>query len=260
MQYLSSVRKKINKDIILTLLSIYFFVSAIVLIKESIFLIGEEQAQSFFGLVNDTPTGVLVGWFGTALIQSSGALDSITITLVSAGILKMSVAVGLILGAELGTTVITQLVSILGHMPRGKEVFRSSFLVAMLHYFYNLFTLLLFFDTEQYALTHPCFDEESLFIKPWKIRAYLERDIATRIPSHPHPSYSKAFNALQATLRTMNISPQPVDIHLLPTAATPFVTDTAIYAPCIDSSPSLIGTWQGIVTQGMILTCLSMKN
>ena len=164
-QYLSFVRKKINKDVILTLISIYFFVSSIVLIKESIFLLGEEQAQSFFGLVNDTPTGVLVGWFGTALIQSSGALDSITITLVSAGILKMSIAVGLILGAELGTTVTTQLVSILGHMPRGKEIFRSSFLVAMLHYFYNLFTLLLFFPIEYLfgILTHLAINSSSFF-------------------------------------------------------------------------------------------------
>lgn len=60
----------------------------------------------------------------------------------------MSIAVAMILGAELGTTVTTQLVSILGYTSRGKEIFKQSFLVAMMHYCYNLFTLLIFYPIE----------------------------------------------------------------------------------------------------------------
>ena len=118
------------------------------LLKESILRVSEEQAKLICGLVKDTTTGVFVGWFGTALIQSSGALDSIVITLVSAEVLPMSIAVAIILGAELGTTVTTQLISILGYMSRPKEIFKQSYSVAMMHFLYNLFTLLLFFPIE----------------------------------------------------------------------------------------------------------------
>lgn len=144
----NSLIKKINKNLIFTLLSIYIFISSIVLIKESVFLLGEEQTKWILGLVKDTVTGSFVGWFGTAMIQSSGAFDSITVTLVSAGYLSMSIGVAIIIGAELGTTVTTQLVSILGHLSRGKEIFKASFLVAMMHYWYNLLTLLIFLPIE----------------------------------------------------------------------------------------------------------------
>ena len=140
--------RKVDKNLVFTVLSIYLFVSSIVLLKESILRVSEEQAKLILGLVKDTTTGVFVGWFGTALIQSSGALDSIVITLVSAEVLPMSIAVAIILGAELGTTVTTQLVSILGYMSRPKDTFRQSYSVAMMHFLYNLFTLLLFFPIE----------------------------------------------------------------------------------------------------------------
>jgi sodium-dependent phosphate cotransporter len=129
-------------------LSIYFFISSIVLIKESVSSMGQGALRFLINLISDTTTGVLVGWFGTALIQSSGAFDSITVTLVSAGVLPMTVGVAIIIGAELGTTVTTQLVSILGYLSRDKEVFKLSFGVAMTHYWYNLVTLLIFFPIE----------------------------------------------------------------------------------------------------------------
>lgn len=142
------VRRLPNRNEVLMVLSIYLFISSIVLIKESATSIGQAALRFLCNLVSDTTTGVLVGWFGTALIQSSGAFDSITVTLVSAGILPMTVGVAIIIGAELGTTVTTQLVSILGYLNRDKEVFRLSFGVAMMHYWYNLATLLIFFPIE----------------------------------------------------------------------------------------------------------------
>lgn len=130
------------------ILSIYFFISSIVLIKESIGSISQESLRLLVELIDDTTTGVLVGWFGTALIQSSGAFDSIAVTLVSARVLPMTVGVAIIIGAELGTTITTQLVSILGYLSREKEVFRLSFMVAMIHYWYNLATVLIFLPIE----------------------------------------------------------------------------------------------------------------
>ncbi len=107
---------------------------------------------------------------------------------------------------------------------------------------------------EHYSFSSPRFVEESLFIKPWEIRAHLERDIAAITPSHTHPSYKKAHSSLHATLRAMDITPQPFDLHLLPTMDAPHSTPTALFAPLIPSSPSIIGSWKGLVTQGIILT------
>lgn len=130
------------------LLSIYFFISSIVLMKESVTRIGEESLRLLFSQISDTTTGLLVGWLGTAIIQSSGAFDSVTVTLVSTRAIPVTIGVAIILGAEIGTTVTTQLVSILGYLSRDRAIFRLSFLVAMLHYWYNVATTSIFFTIE----------------------------------------------------------------------------------------------------------------
>ena len=140
-----------NKNLIFALISIYFFISAIVLIKESIVLLGHDQVRSLLGSIDDTTTGVFAGWFGTALIQSSGAFDSIIVAFVSTGAMSIPVAVATIMGAEVGTTVTTQLVSVFGYFTKERPRFRTSFLVAMTHYWYNIFTLLIFLVLELFS-------------------------------------------------------------------------------------------------------------
>jgi len=136
------------KNLIMALLSLYFFIASIVIIKDSIVLMGLDQVQNFIGLVDDTISGVFAGWFGTALLQSSGAFDSIIVAFVSVGAMPVSIAVATVIGAETGTTITTQLVSVVGYFRQERERFRTSFLVAMLHYWYNLSTLILFFFVE----------------------------------------------------------------------------------------------------------------
>ena len=129
-----------GRNAVFMVLSIYFFVSSIVLVKESVSSLSQVSLRLLCNMINDSTTGVLVGWLGTALIQSSGAFDSIAVTLVSTGALPMTIGVAIIMGAELGTTITTQLVSILGYLSRDRDVFRLSFMTAMMHYWYNLTT------------------------------------------------------------------------------------------------------------------------
>ncbi len=137
-----------HKNLILALISLYFFISSIVFIKESIVLMGQDTVRDFLGSINDSTTGVFAGWFGTALLQSSGAFDSIIIAFVSVGVMPTYAAVATIIGAEVGTTVTTQLVSVFGYIRKERERFKTSFLVAMLHYWYNFCSLLIFFSLE----------------------------------------------------------------------------------------------------------------
>ena len=58
-----------------------------------------------------TPTAFLTGTLVTALLQSSTAIIIITIGLVNSGLMMFPQAVGIILGANLGTTLTAQLMS-----------------------------------------------------------------------------------------------------------------------------------------------------
>ena len=56
--------------------------------------------------------GVLVGIVVTALIQSSTGVTVITVGLVSAGLLTLRQAIGIIMGANIGTTITGQLIAL----------------------------------------------------------------------------------------------------------------------------------------------------
>ncbi len=55
--------------------------------------------------------GVLVGTVVTGIIQSSSATTVMVVGFVNAGIMNLSQAIGVIMGANIGTTVTAQLVS-----------------------------------------------------------------------------------------------------------------------------------------------------
>ncbi|MDU7905464.1 MAG: Na/Pi symporter, partial [Peptostreptococcaceae bacterium] len=55
--------------------------------------------------------GVLVGAFVTAIIQSSSATTVMVVGFVNAGIMNLTQAIGVIMGANIGTTITAQLVS-----------------------------------------------------------------------------------------------------------------------------------------------------
>ena len=62
-------------------------------------------------LTSNRFTGTLVGMFVTAIIQSSSATTVMVVGFVNAGIMNLGQAVGVIMGANIGTTVTAQLVS-----------------------------------------------------------------------------------------------------------------------------------------------------
>ena len=93
------------KNALGSLVSVYFFISGIVVIKSAAVILGESLAEKIVLLIQDTTSGVFAGWLGTAILQSSGAFDSIIVVLTSSGVMPLSLAVATIIGAEIGTTV-----------------------------------------------------------------------------------------------------------------------------------------------------------
>ena len=92
---------------------------------------------------------LMVGILATTLVQSSSTTTSGIIALVGAGTLEFEVAVFMIMGANLGTTVTNTLVS-LGHITRSNE-YRRAFAAATVHDFFNMLTLLVLFPIEVYT-------------------------------------------------------------------------------------------------------------
>ncbi|KXG78893.1 Na/Pi cotransporter family protein [Thermotalea metallivorans] len=72
---------------------------------------GERLKKLIEVLTNNRIMGVIVGTIVTAIIQSSSATTVMVVGFVNAGIMKLTQAVGVIMGANIGTTVTGQLVS-----------------------------------------------------------------------------------------------------------------------------------------------------
>jgi sodium-dependent phosphate cotransporter len=157
------------KNALGSIISIYFFVSAIVLIKGSAKIMGESLAEKMILLIRDTTSAVFAGWISTALLHSSGAFDSIVVAFTSSGVMPLKLAVAAIIGAEVGTTVTPFLISVIGRL-RGEKESEAAFNVTMSHVLYNLFTLALFYPLELFfgLFTDIAIQGSYIFVKmPW---------------------------------------------------------------------------------------------
>ncbi len=63
---------------------------------------------------NNTPKAITTGFFATAIVQSSSLISIIVISFLSAGLITLTSAVGVIFGSNIGTTATAWLVSVFG--------------------------------------------------------------------------------------------------------------------------------------------------
>lgn len=75
---------------------------------------GGKMEKILSGLTSNVFKSVLLGAVVTAAVQSSGATTVIIVGMVNAGILKLSSAIGVIMGANIGTTVTGQILRLAG--------------------------------------------------------------------------------------------------------------------------------------------------
>ena len=73
---------------------------------------GEKLKKVVEKLTSNVVMGVLVGIIVTGIIQSSSASTVMVVGFVNAGIMNLNQAIGVIMGANIGTTVTAQLVSL----------------------------------------------------------------------------------------------------------------------------------------------------
>lgn len=95
--------------------SLALFLYGMKLMSESLQkLAGNKMRQILTAMTSNRITGVLTGIFITALIQSSSATTVMVVSFVNAGLLDLVGSIGVILGANVGTTVTSWLVAGLG--------------------------------------------------------------------------------------------------------------------------------------------------
>ncbi len=106
---------------------------------------GAEGAKQLFSFASDPLMGLVIGTFATALVQSSSTVTTVIVGLVAGG-LPVAVAIPMIMGANIGTTVTNTMVS-MGHIRKRKE-FRRAFSAATIHDFFNLLAVAIFLPLE----------------------------------------------------------------------------------------------------------------
>jgi sodium-dependent phosphate cotransporter len=103
------------------------------------------EAKELFAFAANPFLALIIGTMCTALIQSSSTVTSIIVGLVAGG-LPVSMAIPMIMGANIGTTITNTLVS-LGHV-RDKKEFKEAFAAATIHDFFNLLSVVIFLPLE----------------------------------------------------------------------------------------------------------------
>ncbi|QDV13984.1 Na+/Pi-cotransporter [Rosistilla oblonga] len=124
---------------------VYLLICAVGLIGSGFKTATGSQAKQMFEFATNPFAGLVVGTVATALIQSSSTVTSIIVGLVAGG-LPVSVAVPMVMGANIGTSITNTIVS-LGHV-REKKEFARAFSAATVHDFFNLLAVVIFLPLE----------------------------------------------------------------------------------------------------------------
>ena len=122
--------------LIFVLVLLYLFLVGVKALESGIKSFGADFTDGLFESVSNPLAGVFVGILATFLVQSSSVSTSTIVGLVGAGSLSIPLAVPMIMGANIGTTVTNTLAS-LGYLRRSSE-FRRAFTGATMHDFFNI--------------------------------------------------------------------------------------------------------------------------
>jgi sodium-dependent phosphate cotransporter len=123
----------------MVLFFLYLFLVGISFLEAGIGLLGGDFQAALLDSVSHPISGVCAGLLATVLVQSSSVSTSTIVGMVGAGTLPLGLAVPMIMGANIGTT-ITSTLAALGSIRRTEE-FRKAFAAATMHDFFNLISV-----------------------------------------------------------------------------------------------------------------------
>jgi sodium-dependent phosphate cotransporter len=110
--------------------------------------LGEGTAETILLATSNPFTGLFIGLLVTAMIQSSSTTTAMVVALVASGSITLESAVPIIMGANVGTTITSTIVS-LGFINKRKE-FKRAVSAGTYHDFFNILTVITLFPLEYY--------------------------------------------------------------------------------------------------------------
>jgi sodium-dependent phosphate cotransporter len=125
---------------------IYLFLLSISLIGAAFKLMGEDMARKIMLVVSNPALGLVVGIFTTSIVQSSSLTTSLVVCMVAGQVLSLKLAIPIVMGANIGTSITNLLVS-LGHIGRSDE-FERALSASVVHDFFNILSVIVIFPLQ----------------------------------------------------------------------------------------------------------------
>ncbi|XP_068739191.1 sodium-dependent phosphate transport protein 2B-like [Montipora capricornis] len=135
--------------IILLLGLLYLFICSLDFLSSAFRLLGGKTAGEMFSrdrILCNPVVGLMIGILATVLVQSSSTTTSIVVSMVAAEILPVEPAVYIVMGANIGTSVTSTIVSLAQAVERNE--FRRAFAGAVVHVSFNWLSVLFFLPLE----------------------------------------------------------------------------------------------------------------
>lgn len=128
--------------ILILLGSLAFFIYGMKIMSEGIQKAAGEKLRQILGaMTSNRIKGIFTGFLTTTIIQSSSATTVMVVSFVNAGLLNLKESIGVIMGANIGTTVTAWLVAYLGFSVSISDYALPVFLFAIILMFTNKSTL-----------------------------------------------------------------------------------------------------------------------
>lgn len=143
---------------LLFIVAVFLFLLAIDLVGESVTMLGQDMVRSILLATSNPFIGLFIGLLATALIQSSSTVTAMTVAVVASGYLTLGNAIPVVMGANVGTTLTSTLVS-LGFIANRNQ-FRKAISAGTIHDFFNIITVLIVFPLEYYYGTMSHFSQK----------------------------------------------------------------------------------------------------
>lgn len=127
-------------------IALLVFLIGVRLISDIFIVLGDARVQGVVRPAGNPLTALVIGMLATTVVQSSSLTISVIVGASAAGGIPLSVAIPMIMGANIGTSLTSTLVA-LGHLHRAGE-FRRALEVATLHDFFNITVVLVLLPLE----------------------------------------------------------------------------------------------------------------
>ncbi|XP_031727830.1 solute carrier family 34 member 2a [Anarrhichthys ocellatus] len=134
---------------ILLLGFLYIFICSLDLLSSAFQLVGGKAAGDILKdntVLSNPLAGLVIGVLVTLLVQSSSTSSSIVVSMVSSGLLTVQLAVPIIMGTNIGTSVTNTLVAMT--QAGDRVIFRRAFAGATVHDFFNWLSVLVLLPLE----------------------------------------------------------------------------------------------------------------